>query len=286
MPSDLAYKLLERSDDVWNLYGPTETTIWSSCKRVLDAAAITIGRPIADTQLYILDRRAEVVPVGVAGEIYIGGAGVARGYVGRADVTAEKFLPDPYSRQSGARMYRTGDCGRYRAGGEIECLGRTDAQVKLRGYRIEPGEIESALREHPDISQAAVLVRQDDRGEKRLVGYVARRPGSATPIGELRSFLRLKLPEYMIPQFFVALDKLPLTANGKVNRRALPEPDRLRLETGREYRAPGSPLQELVAEIMATEWKRDEAWQRRAVSEFRTVASRYIPAGASQAVSW
>jgi amino acid adenylation domain-containing protein len=252
MPSDLADKLLERSDDVWNLYGPTETTIWSSCKQVLSAATITIGRPIADTQLYILDRRAEVVPAGVAGEIHIGGGGVARGYVGRADVTAEKFLPDPYSRQAGARMYRTGDCGRYRAGGEIECLGRTDAQVKLRGHRIEPGEIEAALREHPAVDQAVILLRQDERGEKGLVGYVTRHPESALSIGELRSFLRHKLPEYMIPQFFVSLEKLPLTPNGKLDRRSLPMPERLRPETVDEYRSPATPMQELVAEIWAT----------------------------------
>jgi amino acid adenylation domain-containing protein len=222
LPQGLASQLIEKGSSVWNLYGPTETTIWSATRQVVSAAGpVSIGRPIDNTQIYILDAHFEPVPIGVAGELYIGGAGLARGYLNRPELTAEKFLPSPFGDRPGARLYRTGDLARYRRDGDIEVLGRIDHQVKVRGFRIELGEIESVLAKHPDIRQAVVTSQEDDRGDRRLAAFLVPKQKSAPPPSELRSFIRTQLPDYMVPSFFVTLDALPLTPNGKVNRQAL-----------------------------------------------------------------
>jgi amino acid adenylation domain-containing protein len=223
LPRDLADGLLARSSCVWNMYGPTETTVWSAAAPVPPGPGpVTIGAPIANTRFYVLDRQGRPAPVGVPGELYIGGEGVARGYRNRPELTAEKFLPDPFA--GAGRMYRTGDLVRYRPDGALEFLGRLDNQVKVRGYRIELGEVEAALVRHPAVREAAVVVREDAPGDRRLVGYVTARPDGAPAAAALRPFLKERLPEYMVPAAFVVLDVLPLTPNGKVNRVALPAP--------------------------------------------------------------
>jgi surfactin family lipopeptide synthetase C len=226
----LAHQLLPRGRSLWNLYGPTETTIWSTMHQVTgteERSLVPIGRPIANTQCYVLDRQLQPVPIGVAGELWIGGSGLAHGYLGRPDLTAEKFIPHPFA--SSSRLYRTGDRVRYLADGTLEYLERLDYQVKLRGYRIELGEIEAALLSHPRVTAAIVLLRQDtpDRSQEntQLVAYIIHRD-VAPDSSELRSYLQAKLPAYMVPTFFVALKQFPLTPNGKIDRRALPSPDR------------------------------------------------------------
>ncbi len=253
LPRELATQLLARCGGLWNMYGPTETTIWSTLHRVEVAdGPIPIGRPIANTQVYLLDSRLEPVPIGVAGELYIGGDGVARGYLNRPELTAERFVPDPFSADPHARLYRTGDLARYRADGTIDFLGRADDQVKVRGFRIELGEIEAALSGHPAVQQSAVVVRQDGTGEKRLVAYLVPREDQPVPTpGDLRSFLRSTLPEYMIPALFVALDEMPLTANGKVNRRALPAPLDARPDLAATYVAPRTEMEAELAQMVA-----------------------------------
>jgi amino acid adenylation domain-containing protein len=222
LPRDLAELLLERSAEVWNLYGPTETTIWSTLLRVQSGAGpVPIGFPVAHTRLYVLDRHGEINPVGVPGEIHIGGAGVATGYWRRAELTAEKFVADPLG-GPGTRMYRTGDLGRFRPDGSLECLGRLDHQVKIRGHRVEPGEIEAVLREHPGVVAAAVVAQEAGPGDLRLVAYYVARESPGPSRIELREALLRRLPEYMVPAFLVHLDALPLTPNGKLDRRALP----------------------------------------------------------------
>jgi amino acid adenylation domain-containing protein len=209
-------------------YGPTETTVYSTfwrCQRDRAGAVVPIGRPIANTQIYILNEQREPVPVGVPGELYIGGTGLARGYLNRPELTAEKFVPDPLSARSGARLYRTGDLARYLPDGKIEFLGRIDHQVKLRGLRIELGEIEAVLAEHPAVRHAVVLVREDAPGDKRLVAYMVQTDPSADCAEALRAFLRERLPDYMVPSAYVLLDRLPLTPNGKLDRKALPAPE-------------------------------------------------------------
>jgi amino acid adenylation domain-containing protein len=224
MPHDLARELLKRSASVWNMYGPTETTVWSTTSRITQSeGTITIGRPIANTQIYVLDGQLDPVPVGVEGELYIGGDGLARGYLNRPDLTAEKFIASPFhEKECGARLYRTGDLARYLGNGEIECLGRIDHQVKVRGFRIELGEIESVLTSHPCIRQTVVVAREDAASEKRLVAYVVAEPGSPVSVEKLREFAERKLPEHMLPFQFEFLEALPLTPNGKVDRKALP----------------------------------------------------------------
>ncbi|MET9381774.1 amino acid adenylation domain-containing protein [Streptomyces sp. NPDC002928] len=222
LPADLADALLARGTRLSNMYGPTETTIWSSVAEVTSARRITIGRPIANTRFHVLDRWRRPLPPGLPGELYIGGAGVASGYLNRPELTAERFVPDTLGPDGGA-LYRTGDLVRQLPDGQLECLGRVDDQVKLHGYRIEPGEIEAALRGHPAVAEAVVAVREDAPGDRRLVGYVVpREPGVAA--GLLRAHLAALLPSYMIPAAFVELGRLPLTANGKTDRRALPRP--------------------------------------------------------------
>ncbi|MGW0801595.1 amino acid adenylation domain-containing protein [Nonomuraea sp. NPDC002799] len=217
LPPDLARELRERCDRVVNVYGPTETTIWSTSGE--PGEQVTIGRPIANTRIYLLDASLRPVPVGVAGELCVGGAGVARGYRGRPSRTAERFVPDPYG-PPGARLYRTGDLARYRENGEIEFLGREDGQVKLLGHRIELGEIESRLLEHPQVGETAVALR----GERRLVAYVVPAPGATMDPGALAAHLARTLPPAMMPSTYVPLAALPLTPVGKLDRAALPEP--------------------------------------------------------------
>ncbi|HEY6458856.1 MAG TPA: amino acid adenylation domain-containing protein, partial [Polyangiaceae bacterium] len=224
LPPELARALLARVRELWNMYGPTETTVWSTLHRMQAAdVGAPIGKPIANTDVYVLDVHLQPVAVGAVGELYIGGRGLARGYLHAGALTAERFVQHPFV--PGARLYRTGDLARWRGDGELECLGRTDHQVKLRGYRIELGEIESALLAHETVQQAVVVAREDRPGDKRLVAYVVA-PGAAPDLAEqLRARLRSALPEYMLPARTVLLDALPLTPNGKVDRRALPAPD-------------------------------------------------------------
>jgi amino acid adenylation domain-containing protein len=251
LPSILADQLLTRCGSLWNLYGPTETTIWSAVGPVRSGAPVGIGRPIANTRLYLLDRRLHPVPIGVAGELFIAGSGLARGYLNRPGLTAERFLPDPFSREPGARVYRTGDLMRYRADGSLEFLGRTDHQVKLRGFRIELGEIEAVLVQHPAVRQAVSLVREDAPGDKRLIAWVVPAPGKPPTIGELRGYLQRELPEHMLPSAVVLLDAIPLTPGFKLDRAALPEPDWGRLELVESYVAPRSPTEQALADLWA-----------------------------------
>jgi amino acid adenylation domain-containing protein len=242
-PADLAVKWAEHRL-LSNAYGPTETTIWATVGTYdRSSHRFPIGRPIANVRIYILDANLSPVPVGIVGEIYIGGESLARGYLERPDLTAEKFIADPFSGKPGARLYQTGDLARYRADGNIEYLGRIDHQVKLRGFRIELGEIEAVLRRHPDVREAVVLAREDAPGDKRLVAYVVPSPGTIVASGELRVFLKRTLPEYMLPAHFVQLDELPLTPSGKVHREGLPAPDATRPELAHSYEAPRSALE-------------------------------------------
>jgi amino acid adenylation domain-containing protein len=221
---ELADKLTSTDAVVWNMYGPTETTIWSTMHRLEKGAPVRIGRPIANTEVLVLDERLKPVPVGVPGELYIGGSGLARGYLNRPELNAEKFIRHPFQEEPNARLYRTGDQVRWHADGTLEFIGRLDNQIKLRGFRIELGEIESVLVKHPSVRRAVAMVREDVPGDKRLVAYLV--PEAEEPnAGELRSFLMESLPEYMVPSVYVTLKELPLTLNGKVDRRALPAPD-------------------------------------------------------------
>ena len=232
-----------------NNYGPTEATVVATSGRLLPGGRLDIGKPIANTRIYLLDDRQQLVPVGVAGELYIGGRGVARGYLGRPELSAERFLRDPFVDHPQARMYRTGDLARWHADGTLEYLGRNDDQVKIRGLRIELGEIESQLGQLPGIQQALVVARDEGAGQARLVGYFidadAARP---VPLGELRAALLARLPAYMVPSALVRLQAWPLTANGKVDRRALPAPDRQAL-SGADYQAPQGQTETLLAEL-------------------------------------
>ncbi|HEY4929201.1 MAG TPA: amino acid adenylation domain-containing protein [Acidimicrobiales bacterium] len=225
--ADLAATLLDRVSEVWNFYGPTETTVWSVCTQLHADVTdpVPMGRPIANTTCYILDEQRRPQPLGVPGELYIGGIGLARGYLGRPDLTDERFVPDPFTDGTGGRMYRTGDLVRQREDGTLIFIGRTDHQVKLRGFRIELGEIETALTAQPGIAQAVVTMREDHPGDRRLVAYVVW--ASADPFDDaaLTDELRLHLPAYMVPSAFVALTEFPLTPNGKLDRKALPVPE-------------------------------------------------------------
>jgi acyl-CoA synthetase (AMP-forming)/AMP-acid ligase II len=225
LPRDLADDVLRRVGILWNMYGPTETTIWSSLARVESGSEpICIGRPIANTDIYILDRHGEPVPVGVPGEIFIGGEGVAIGYHARPELTAQRFVADRLSGRPGARLYATGDLGKCSNDGRYVHLGRLDAQVKIRGMRIELGEIEAALGAVPEIQSGIVVARETVPGEGRLVAYVVYRPGQDLTASEVRRHLRRTLPDYMIPSVVVVLDTVPLTPNGKIDRQALPDP--------------------------------------------------------------
>jgi len=250
-PTQLAVDLCAATDgDVVNMYGPTETTIWSSTQAVSgDGQPVSIGRPIANTQIYLLDQREQPVPIGAAGELWIAGDGVVRGYYERPELTDERFRPDPFSKRSGARMYRTGDLARYRADGSLEFLGRVDFQVKLRGYRIELGEIEAALGQDDAVREAVVVAREDVPGDKRLVAYLVAQPKATIDVDAARARLRDTLPDYMVPSNFVVLDKFPLTPNAKVDRKALPAPDRVAARATAEYVAPDGELESQIAEV-------------------------------------
>jgi amino acid adenylation domain-containing protein len=250
LPRRLADGLLELAGESWNMYGPTETTIYSMCSRIVSGEReVSIGRPIANTQVYVLDERMEPAPVGVAGEFYIGGDGLARGYFNRPELTAERFVPDPFGAEPGARLYRTGDLVRYLADGQVEYLGRLDHQVKVRGFRIELGEIEAALVRHPSVEHAAVVAREVGEGDKQLIGYVVAKPGQKPTHGELRGYLKERLPEYMMPSAFFLLDELPRTSNGKLNRAALPGGERLSLDEEGVRVAPRNALESQLARI-------------------------------------
>lgn len=247
---DLAQNLLKRCERLWNLYGPTETTIWSTLHAVTSGdGPISIGRPIANTQIYLLDAHLQPVPIGVPGELYIGGEGLARGYLHRPELTQERFIPNPFSSTVGERLYKTGDLACYRSNGDIAYLRRIDHQVKIRGFRIELGEIEAVLKRYLGLQQAAVIVREDTPGDKRLVAYGIVNEQRVPSTTELRSFLAEKLPEYMIPSAFVFLDAFPLTPNGKLDRKALPAPNGERVAAEHAYVAPRTPSEEKLAQI-------------------------------------
>ena len=248
LPPTLAEELVARGGEVWNLYGPTETTIWSTIARIESSNCISIGRPISNTQIYLLDSRMNPVPTGIPGDLYIGGDGVGRGYLNRPDLTATAFVPNPFTTESGARFYRTGDRARYLDDGRIEYQGRSDHQAKVRGFRVEPGEIETVLSEHNAIQQAVVIVREDSTGAGQLGAYLIAANGHRPDNRELRAFLRERLPDYMIPSWFVMLDSLPLTANGKVDRRSL-SLDRPRDPGNESSESSASPIEEIITGI-------------------------------------
>jgi amino acid adenylation domain-containing protein len=246
----LADQLLEKAGSLWNMYGPTETTIWSTTSEVGPGpGAVPIGRPIANTHVFILDKFLQPVPIGVAGELYIGGDGLARGYLKRLELTAEKFIVNPFSREPEARLYKTGDLARYLPNGDIEFLGRIDHQVKIRGFRIELGEIEAVLRQHHAVNESVVVAREDVLGDKRLVAYLVPTQEPAPTVSQLRNFLKEKLPEYMVPAAFVVLKTMPLTPNGKVNRRALPAPEQPNLVPKENFAVPRDILESRLVKI-------------------------------------
>jgi amino acid adenylation domain-containing protein len=246
LPPSLAEDLASLNVELWNMYGPTETTIWSTCGPVVAGEAVTLGKPLANTTLYVLDERRQLRPIGVPGELYIGGHGVARGYRNRAELTAERFVDDPF--REGERIYATGDLVRYRADGELEYLGRLDHQVKVRGFRIELGEIESVLATHPAVAACVCVAREDTPGEPSLAAYVVYERETPT-FRELRMYLAEHLPAYMVPSAIVSLTSLPTTPNGKIDRKALPEPSRERDESAEGYRPAQTPLEERLVTI-------------------------------------
>ena len=250
LPHDLAIALAGCCGEAWNMYGPTETTVWSTCARVAaPVGAIDIGVPIDNTSVWVLDARGQPCPVGVPGELWIGGDGVALGYHRRPELTAERFVPDPFDARAGARLYRTGDLGRWRGDGALEHFGRLDSQVKVRGYRIELGEVEAALVACDGVCACVATVREDRPGDVRLVAYAVAGPDRAPSPQAMRRYLQARLPAYMVPQHVVAIDALPLSPNGKVDRGALPPPDHASSVKGRI--APRDALQARIARVVA-----------------------------------
>ncbi|WP_299409950.1 non-ribosomal peptide synthetase [Acaryochloris sp. IP29b_bin.148] len=253
---ELASKLLSKASSVWNMYGPTEATVWAttyevSAQQFLDSSqqsAISIGKPIGNVQTYILDKYLQPVPVGVRGELYIGGVCLARGYLNRPDLNSERFISNPFDQNPEARLYKTGDLACYLPDGNIKYIGRIDNQVKIRGFRIELGEIEAVLSQHASIRETVVIVREDTPGDKRLVAYSVSQQENLLG-SELRTFLKNRLPMYMVPSAFVFLDAMPLTPNGKVNRRALPKPDISSIQLGTDFVPPSNPTEEVIANI-------------------------------------
>jgi amino acid adenylation domain-containing protein len=238
--------------EFYNMYGPTECTVDSTICRVSTACEQpTIGRPASNAQFYVLDCHLKPVPIGVSGELHIGGAGVGRGYHNRPELTAEKFIPNPFSNEMGARLYKTGDLVRYLPDGNLEFLGRIDHQEKIRGFRIELGEITETLKQHPNLQEAVVMAREDRPGDKRLAAYVVPENKTVPNINELRNFLQQKLPVYMVPSAFVMMEALPLTPNGKLDQRALPAPEQNRPDSEIAYVEPRTQMEERLAEI----WK-------------------------------
>jgi acyl carrier protein len=238
--------------ELYHQYGPTEAcvdaTVWR-CRPGEQRTTIPIGRPIANTQIYIVDGQLQPVPIGVPGELCIGGAGLARGYLNRADHTAERFIASPFHDAESRRLYRTGDVARYRLDGTIEFLGRLDLQVKLRGFRIELGEVEAILTQHPAVRDVVAIVRDDGPGDRRLVAYLTCQRGSTASAPDLHDFVKKRLPDYMVPSAFVILDALPLTTTGKVDRRALPAPSRTREDDAQAIVLPRTSLEEAIAAI-------------------------------------
>jgi acyl-CoA synthetase (AMP-forming)/AMP-acid ligase II len=250
MPKDLADHLIACGVELWNMYGPTETTVWSTCARISDTSnGITIGTPIANTVVRVLDAQRNLCPIGVPGELCIGGDGVALGYWNRPELTADRFIPDPFSIIPGATLYRTGDRARWRSDGTLEHLGRLDFQVKLRGFRVELGEIEAGIARHAAVREVVVIAREDTPGDKRLVAYFVAENPPADLVDQLRALIRAAMPEYMVPTHFVMLDALPRTHNGKLDRKALPAPS---LDDGARLGvavAPRTPTEEIVAGV-------------------------------------
>jgi amino acid adenylation domain-containing protein len=244
-PGDLADQLLNAVGEVWNMYGPTETTVWSTCKRLEKHTEIRIGRPIANTTVHVVDANGQLAPWGSVGELWIGGLGVALGYLARPELTRERFIENPFAP---GMAYRTGDLVRLRSGGELAYLRRNDNQIKLRGYRIELGEIEVAIAAQPGVAEAVAVVREDRPGDQRLVAYLVVRSGAEVSEANLRTELRVGLPEYMIPQHFVVLDRLPLTPNGKVDRKLLPSPSGT-ATADETYVAPSTDKERMLAEM-------------------------------------
>ena len=242
-----------RGRRLFNAYAPTEATVYATAMPCVEGEArvLPLGRPISNMQIYLLDERGQPVPIGITGEIHIGGVGLARGYLNRPRLTAEQFVPHPFSRMPGARLYKTGDLARFHAGGEIEFVGRADQQVKLRGFRIELGEIETVLSQHPGVREAVVVAREHDSGGKRLIAYVVAREELPPATSEMRNYLRRTLPDYMVPASFVVLEALPLTATGKVDRNALPEPEQVRPELAQVYVAPQTAVEEVLCGIFS-----------------------------------
>ncbi|MCP5364677.1 MAG: amino acid adenylation domain-containing protein [Hyphomicrobiales bacterium] len=253
-PRDLAERLLPKVASLWNMYGPTETTVWSTTHLVTDTSrhSIPIGRPLGNTQIYILDRCLNPVPVGVPGELHIGGNGVARGYLNRPELSEERFIPDPFGNNPADRIYKTGDLARYLPNGDIDFLGRMDNQVKVRGFRIELGEIEAVLAQHPRIRQNVAVVYQDTVGVGQLAAYIIPDGNAGLEPAELRAFLKKKLPDYMVPSLFIPMEIFPQTPSGKVDRNALPAPTSTQARTGEAgYTAPRTPTEETLAAIWA-----------------------------------
>lgn len=250
LTSSLANQLLPRCRELWNMYGPTETTVWSTMHRISTKdEKILIGRPIANTEIYLLDTQLQPVPIGVEGELYIGGKGLASGYLNRPGLTTERFIPHPFRSEPAARLYRTGDLARYQSNGNIEYLGRIDHQVKIRGFRVELGEIETILSEYSALQQAVVVASEGSLGIKRLIAYVVAQQQTLPTTSELRNYLKQRLPEYMVPSAFILLQDLPLTPNGKVDRLALPIPNQSRLTLGTNFVPPHSSVEVILANI-------------------------------------
>lgn len=257
MPADLAGQLAACCGEVWNMYGPTETTIWSSCYRLPESGApVLLGTPIANTSIYVLDTSMRLLPTGVPGEIYIGGDGVAQGYWRREDLTAERFLPDPFSERPDARMYRTGDRGRYRNDGALEYRERLDAQVKIRGYRIELGEIEAVFATHPQVTVATAKIAGTGQIDAKLVAYIVGDPELND--SDLRHYLADRLPPYMIPYPIIRLDSLPLTPNGKIDRNQLPDPEDVAPSPDDVFLAPETATEIAVAQAFSAILKIDQ----------------------------
>jgi amino acid adenylation domain-containing protein len=256
LPADLAAALLDRVAELWNVYGPTETTIWSTSYRVRTAQnPLPIGRPIANTRVYVLQPSGAPAPIGVAGELCIAGEGVARGYRNQPALTAEKFTSITLVNGCTERLYRTGDMARWRADGQLEFLGRNDTQVKVRGYRIELGEIEAVLSTHPGVTQGVVVVREDTPGDQRLVGYVVVAAGTRFDDESARSTLRTRLPEYMVPNLFVTVDSLPLTPNGKIDRKMLPKPQGVAASVRKSASDSAAVLMTMPQQRVAAVWR-------------------------------
>ncbi|RCX14282.1 polyketide synthase PksJ [Anaerobacterium chartisolvens] len=260
LPEELAFKLADRCGCLWNMYGPTETTIWSSMEQIASGHAVTIGKPIGNTKVYILNPMMRHMPVGIPGELYIGGDGLARGYLNQPELTRERFVPNPFVNALGARIYKTGDLVRFLKDGRMEFVGRLDHQVKIRGFRIELGEIESLLCQSPSVKQSVVAAREVIPGEKSLVAYIV--PHSGYDAGSLdasllRKLLKEKLPDYMIPSAFVVMESFPMTPNRKIDRKALPMPKSLGSLSEEEYEAPSNETEKQIADIWRDVLKRD-----------------------------